>query len=135
MSRALTGPKTCLRINGIKIAYVAGLNISEENTLTAIDVLDQLEVAEHCETAHIVSFSCQVFRILENGAITLGLTPENLSDILTQPELTMDVFNSVEDRIEYTMSGVKFEGGSGSVEARGVWRGEWRFKGRIGRGL
>lgn len=135
MSKVFTGPKASLKLNGVKVAFVGSVNITEENTLTDIDVLDQLEVAEHAETAHKVSFTCNLFKIDGNSAQSLGLSPTQIRDILTQPELTMEVYNSVDDRVEYTISGVKWEGGSGSVDARGVWQGTWNFKGRIGRGL
>jgi hypothetical protein len=135
MSKVLTGSKGALKIDGTKIAFVGGVNVNEENTLTDIDVLDQLEVAEQAETGHKVSFSCTVFKVDGNSTADLGLSPANLSDILSQRELTMEIYNSVEDRVEYTMSGVKWEGGTGSMDARGVWQGNWNFKGRIGRGM
>lgn len=135
MSKVLTGSKASLKINGVKVAFVGSVTINEENTLQDVDVLDQLEVAEHAEVAHKVSFTCNLFKILGNSVVDLGIRPDNIRDILTQPELTMELYNSVEDRIEYTISGVKFEGGSGSLDARGVWQGTWNFKGRIGKGL
>lgn len=135
MSKVLTGSKAALKLNGVKVAFVGSVTINEENTLTDIDVLDQLEVAEHAETGHKVSFTCNLFKIDGNSVSQLGIRPDAISDILTQPELTMELFNSVEDRVEYTISGVKFEGGSGTLDARGVWQGTWNFKGRVGAGL
>lgn len=135
MSKVLTGSKAALKLNGVKVAFVGSVTVNEDNTLTDIDVIDQLEVAEHAETAHKVSFTCNLFKIDGNSVSQLGIRPDNIRDILTQPELTMELYNSVEDRVEYTISGVKFEGGSGSVDARGVWQGTWNFKGRIGSGL
>lgn len=135
MSEVFTGSKASLKLNGVKVAFVGGVNITEENTLTDIDVIDQLETAEHAETGHKSSFSCNLFKVAANTAQSLGLSPSNLRDQLSQGELTMEVYNSIQDRVEYTISGVKWEGGSGSVDARGVWQGTWNFKGRIGRGL
>lgn len=135
MAKVLTGSKAQLKINGVKVGFVGSVNITEENTLTDIDVIDQLEVAEHAETAHKVSFTCNLFKIDGNTVSQLGIRPDNIRDILTQPELTLELFNSVEDRVEYTISGVKFEGGTGSLDARGVYQGTWNFKGRIGSGL
>ena len=135
MSEVFTGSKASLKLNGVKVAFVGGVNITEENTLTDINVIDQLEVAEHAETGHIVSFTCNLFKTAANTAQSLGLSPNNLRDQMSQGELTMEVFNSVDDRVEYTISGVKWGGGSGNVDARGVWQGSWSFKGRIGRGL
>lgn len=135
MSKTLTGSKASLKLQGQKVAFIGSLNINQENTLTDIDVLDQLEVAEHAETGHKVSFSCNLFKVDENSAESLGLDPANLDDILRQGEMTMEVYNRIGDKVEYTMSGVKWEGGSGSVDARGVWQGTWNFKGRRGKGL
>ena len=135
MSKVFTGSKASLKLNGQKVAFVGSINITHENTLTDIDVLDQLEVAEHAETAHKVSFTVNLFKVDENSAELLGLDPRNIRDILSAPELTMEVFDSIGETVRYEVSGVKFEGGSGSVDARGVWQGTWNFKGRIGHGL
>lgn len=135
MSQVLTGSKASLKLDGQKVAFIGSLNITHENTLTDIDVLDQLEVAEHAETGHKVSFTCNLFKVDANAASALGLDPDNLDDILSQGEKTMEVYNRVGDKVEYTMSGVKWEGGTGSIDARGVWNGTWNFKGRRGKGL
>lgn len=135
MSRVLSGSKAALKLNGKKVGYVGSVNITENNALTPIDVIDQLEVAEHAETGHTVSFSCNLFKISQNSVSALGIRADNIRDILTQGELTMELYNSVTEQVEYTISGVKFEGGSGSLDARGVWNGTWNFQGRIGSGL
>jgi hypothetical protein len=135
MSKVMTGSKGSLKLNGQKVAFVGSININHENTLTDIDVIDQLEVAEQAETGHKVSFSCNLFKVDENSATLLGLDPVNLDDILTQAEMTMEVYNRIGDKVEYIMTGVKWEGGSGSMDARGVWNGSWNFRGRRGRGL
>ena len=128
MSAVFTGSKGSLKINGQKVAFIGGVNITQENTLTAIDVLDQLQVAEHAETAHVVSFTASLFKVDANSAIALGLDFQNINDILSQPESTMEIYDSVGDKVQYSMSGVKFEGGSGELSARGVWNGSWSFK-------
>src|SRR6266481_1048807 len=132
MTKILTGSKSSLKLNGVKIAFVGGVDIDEDNELTDVDVLDQLEIAELAETGHKVSFTAKLFKINGNATTDLGIAPGNIRDILTQPELTFELYNSVDDRVEYTISGVKWAGGSGSVDARGVWQGNWKFKGRIG---
>lgn len=135
MAKVFSGAKGQLKIDGVKVGFVGSIQVTEENTLTDIDVLDQLEVAEHAETAHKCSFTCNLFKIDGNSVSQLNIRPDVIADILSQQELTMEIFNSADGRVEYTMSGVKFEGGSGSVDARGVWQGTWNFKGRIGSGL
>lgn len=135
MSRVLTGSKASVKLNGVKVAFASGVNVNQEDTLTDIDVLDQLQVAELAETGHKVSFSVNLFKIDTNTAASFGFDPDNIDDLLSQPELTMEIFNRVSGKVEYTVSGVKFEGGTGSVDARGVWQGSWNFKGVRGKGL
>jgi len=135
MTKVLTGSKAALKINGVKVGFVGGVDIDEDNELTDIDVMDQLEVAELAETGHKVSFTCKLFKIDGNATTDLGIAPANIRDIMSQPELTMELYNNVDDRVEYTISGVKWGGGSGSIDARGVWQGNWKFEGRIGRGM
>jgi hypothetical protein len=135
MSRTISGSRASLKINGKKIAFIGGVTVTEENTLTDIEVMDQLEVAELAETAHKVSFTCNFFKVNGNSAIDLGLSPKNINDILSQPEMTMELYDRIDDKVIYTISGVKFEGGSFSIDARGVASGSFNFKGRIGRGL
>jgi len=135
MSKVFTGSKAALKLNGVKVAFVGSVNINQEHQLTRIDVIDQIESAELAETGFVCSFTCNLFKIDGNSAAQLGLEFDNINDLLTQGELTMELYNSIDDRVEYNMSGVKFEGGSGSVDARGVWNGTWNFQGRIGRGL
>ena len=135
MARTFTGSRASLKLNGVKVAFVGSVNVTQENTLTDIDVLDQLETAEHAETGHKVSFTVNLFKIDENAAVALGLETGNLNDLLNQPEMTMEIFDRQDDIVQYTMSGVKFEGGSGTIDARGIWNGTWNFRGRVGAGL
>jgi len=135
MSKVFTGSKASLKLNGQKVSFVGSLNITHENTLTGIDVIDQLEKAEFAETGHNVSFTCNLFKVDENSARALGLDPANLDDILSQPEMTMEVFDRIGNKVQYTMQRVKWAGGSGSVDSRGVWQGQWSFSGIRGTGL
>ena len=135
MSNVLTGVKASLKLNGVKIAFASGVNVTHENTLQPIDVLDDLLVAEHAEVGHRVNFSVNLFKVDGNKASSFGLDPANIDELLTQPELSFEIYNRIDDRVEYSVTGVKFEGGSGSVDARGVWSGTWNFQGRRGQGL
>ena len=135
MSQVFTGSKASLKLQGQKVAFVGSVNITQELTLTDIDVLDQLEIAEAAETGFKCNFTANLFKVDANSAISLGLETTNISDFLSQGELTMEVYDSVEDKVQYTMSRVKWEGGTGSVDARGVWQGVWNFKGVTSYGL
>jgi len=135
MSQTISGSRASLKINGKKVAFVGSVNLTIENTLTPINVIDQLEIAEACETGHVVNFTANYFKVDANSAAALGFEFENLDDLLSQPELTMEMYDRVGDKVIANVSGVKCSGGSGSIDARGVWNGTWNFIGRIGRGL
>lgn len=135
MGKVFTGSKAALKINGVKVAFAADVNVNQDDQLTDIDVLDQLEVAELAETGHKVSLTMNLFKVDENAAKQFGLDPEDLKSILSQDELTIEVYDQINDKVQYVVTGAKFAGGSGSVNARGVWQGTWNFRGRRGRGL
>lgn len=135
MSKVLTGSKASIKVNGVKVAFAADVNINQDDQLTDIDVLDQLEVAELAETGHKVSLTINLFKVDENAAKNFGLDPDDINDVLSQPDLTIEVFNRIANKVEYVVSGAKFAGGSGSLNARGVWQGTWNFRGVRGRGL
>lgn len=135
MSRTKQGAKISVKLQGVKIAFASGFNVNHNNELQDIDVLDEITVAEHAEISHKVSFSVNLFKIDENAAALFGLDPDNIDDLLAQPELTFEVYNREADQIEYTVEGCKFEGGTGSLDARSVWNGTWNFRGRRGRGI
>jgi hypothetical protein len=132
MSQTFSGVKASLKLNGVKVAFVGSINVTQENTLTAVDVLDQVEVAELAETGHQVSFTCNIFKVDQNSALSLGFDYTDLTSLLTQPEMVMEIYDRINDKVQYSITGVKWEGGSGSVDARGLWQGSWNFKGRIG---
>jgi hypothetical protein len=135
MSQVFTGSKASLKLNGQKVAFVGSINITQELTLTDIDVLDQLEIGEAAETGFKCNFTANLFKIDTNSAASLGLETSNISDFLSQGEMTMEVYDSIGDKVQFTMKRVKWEGGSGSVDARGVYQGVFNFKGVTSTGL
>jgi len=135
MSRTITGAQCSVKLQGVKIGFASGFNVNHNNELQDIDILDNFTVGEHAEISHKVSFSINVFKIDENAAALFGLDPENVDDLMAQPELTFEVYNRESDTVEYTVEGCKFEGGTGTLDARSVWTGTWNFRGRRGRGL
>lgn len=128
MAKVFTGPKGSLKLNGVKVAFVSGIQVNREDALTRIEVIDQLDSAELAETGHSGTFSCNLFKVDENAASLFGLDPANLDDILSQPELTLEVYDRIGDKVQCLCTGVKRESGSGSMDARGVWQGSWNFQ-------
>lgn len=128
MSQVATGIKLSFKINGKKVAFASAVSINEDNPVADIDVLDQAEVAELAETGHKVNFTVNKFKVDGTSAEDLGLRPKNIEDIIRQGSLTAEVYNRDTDEVEYELVGVKWTGGSGSVDARGVWQGTWNFR-------
>lgn len=135
MARTKTGSRLSIKLNGTKVAFASDFTVNHENQLQDIDVLDQLEVAEHAEVGHKVNGTINLFKVDENAATLFGFDPRNIDALLSQAELTLEVYDRENDSVVYEITGVKFEGGSGSVNARGVWQGTWNYRGRIGFGL
>lgn len=135
MAKVFTGSKASFKINGVKVAFASSITINQTNQLTRVDVLDQLESAELAETGHEVNCTVNLFKVDENALALFGLDPSDINSLLTQPELTIEVYDRVNDQVQYTILGAKFEAGNGSVDARGIFSGSWSFQGRIGRGL
>lgn len=131
-------------IGGAPVAYATGINITEDDSVTDIDVIDQLQVAELAYITHKVSFSVNLIKIDANAAETVGLRPaygSNLSSFLSNTKFTCEVFDSStysqasgSGSALYLMTGVVFTGGTGTVEARDIWRGTWNFRAQIGGG-
>lgn len=137
MSRVFTGSKAIIRIDNTPLIFVSAITVTHENRLEEIPQLDSLEVGEYAENGHRCSFTVNVFKVITETAETLGLDPINPKDILTLPELLVEVLDDSdpEKLPVYVMEGVKFEGGTGAINARGVWEGVWNFKARRGRGI
>lgn len=135
MSRVFTGAKAQILIDGIPLVFVSSITINHENRLEEIPQLDNLEVAEYAENGHRCSFTINLFKVNENAAALFDLDPVNIKELLLQQEMIVQVLDETTGEPVYEMLGVKSEGGTGSLDARGVWQGSWNFKARRGRGL
>jgi hypothetical protein len=135
MSQSIAGASISLKLNGSKVAFLGNCNVTIEYTRTPINILDQLEVAEHALTAHVCSFTASFIKVDANTAISLGLESTDLDSLFAQGELTAELYDRVNDNVRAQISGVVFEGGSLTTEARGIMQGTWNFKGRIATGL
>lgn len=138
MSQILTGAKAQVRINGEIIAFAGGVNVNQENTLSDVDIMGQLEVGDLAETGHRCTFSVNYFKIVNpeiaQTAVQVGIEQAILADMRNQEYFDISIIDDAENEI-YKLEGCKFEGGSGQVDARGLWQGTWNFRARKGFGL
>ena len=128
------GARIKIVLDGEKVAWASGFNITQEETLTPVEVLDQIEVAEYAETAHVVSFSINMFKVAGNTAIDKDLEKQNPAEYIGQATKDITILDK-DNNVLYTLEQVKFEGGTGSLDARGVWSGTWNFRAINGFGL
>lgn len=154
MSRIFTGAKAQVKINGGVVGFASGVNVTQEDTLTEVGILGQLDAADLAETGHKVSFTLNIFKAfssdadgnpnsaaIQNTAAELGIlsgsiTTESLTADRNRAEITVEIVDSSNgDAIIYKMVGCKCEGGSGQVDSNGLWQGSWNFKARRGFGL
>ena len=126
------GSGLSFKINGVKVAYAGSFNITEDNPVVDVDVLDQVYVAELPVVGHKVNFTVNIFKIDANGAEIIGLRPSNIDDILKEGTLVAEVYDRLTGETLYFMTGVVWIGGTGSAEARDIWRGTWNFRAQIG---
>lgn len=120
MTHAITGARAIFTINSTNIAIASNCTYEWKHEVHPIEVVDQVLIAEHAETGVRVEFSCDTFRVLGKSATSIGLQPK-LINLLTQPELTVTLQDKITGTVLLALTGVKFTGRSGRVNARGVW--------------
>lgn len=149
MSLVISGAKAVIRLAGAPFAFAAGVSVTHENRLEEIPQLDNLEVAEYAENGHRCAVTLNSIKLssdaaingqaIANNASSWGFDdPSELKKILLQPEFIFEIMETLpsgEEVPTYIAYGAKFEGGSGTLDARGVWQGSWTFKCRRGTGI
>lgn len=159
MALIITGARALVKLSGEVILFAGGVSVTHENRLKEIPQLDDLEVAEFAEQGHRCEVTVTTFKLASDASVTGGTkiansasnfsldNPTDLKNILLQPEIIIEIIDEVPvrnsagnitDYMEtaiYTAFGSKFAGGSGSVDARGIWTGSWTFKAKRGTGI
>ena len=146
MALVATGAKALVGfddgLNGFTpIAFAGSISISHENRLEEIPQLDDVVIAEYAENGHRCSFSVSLFKLIGVDSTTYSFDASRLETLLIQPELEFQVISQESQNpddppvVLYSMTGVKFKGGSGQMDARGVWTGQWDFVARRGVGI
>lgn len=118
----LSGARARFTINGVKVAYATNVSLSEEYQQDPVEVLDQLEVAEHVTSAYRCRLSAQFVRLVNNPIKNrdgVALFPR-LEDALTADELTATIEDSVTGAIIATVLRVKPASYSKNIGARGI---------------
>lgn len=151
MSQVITGARGHVKLNGQIVGLVGGVNVTIEDTLTDVDVIGQIDVADLAETAHKCNFSINVFKNADgsNFAAKVGIETSaavdskggiSTGDVNVMRNQTYFDVDLVRDEGNnevafFALRGCKWEGGTGQMDARGLWQGTWNFKAKQGFGL
>jgi hypothetical protein len=119
MSVTSTGARVVFRVNGQKVAFANAMNYTVSHGHQPVDVLDQLTPVEYAEVSYTVNFTCTMFRIANQSAISIGLRPK-LQNILTQPELTAELIDRVNGQTLMLLERVKCTQEDMNIDARSL---------------
>lgn len=136
MSESYSGAKAELKIDGVTVVFLSGISVDIANTLTNVPVIGQLQDAELVETGHSASATINNYKVNGNAVRDVfGHDVGDLEAVLRQGDVTMELYNNVDDRVEVVIEKVKWESGNGTMDARGLWTGSWNLKGLKGKFL
>ena len=150
MAMVVTGANAKIKYMGGEMLYASSVSVEHEMRLEEIPQLDVLTVAEYAENGHRCTITVNFLKLVpdlvdDSGAATdntangMGLDdPNELKAILLQPKGFIEVFcddANGKERLVYIGYGAKFAGGSGTVNARGIWEGVYTFRCERGTGI
>jgi len=157
MSQVFVGARAQFKVNEAIVALASSVNVTVENTLTDVDVLGMLEVADLAETAHKCNFSVNVFKPIKAGTSFNaasaaknaagagidasytngpdGVAASDITNLFQDAGFSCEILDEITGEVVFQMTGCKFQGGSGSIDARGLWTGTWNFKAVRGIGI
>lgn len=145
-TNVFSGARAIFRVNDKQVAYASGCDGSEEIMYEAVDVLDQLEVAEYVPVGYRVTFNCAIFRTISGvtastgtsqgptkyngdgvlGSIknaAVGIFPRNTgtpSEILTNGFMSASITDRLSNVPVMKLEEVKAQSYNFSITARGI---------------
>jgi hypothetical protein len=129
LQQTISGSRLAVNVNAQPVAFSSSFTVNQENTLLDVNVLDQLEVAELANVGIKVNCTLNIFKVDQALLQELGVDyTTDPSELFALPSVNFDIIDQ-NGNTQYSIMGIKFEGGSGSADARGVWTGTWNFRG------
>lgn len=71
-TNTLSGARAIFKVSDQVVAYASGVDGNEEVMYEAVDILDQIEVAEYVPVGYRVNFNCAVFRTVKGAKASTG---------------------------------------------------------------
>ena len=118
-SNTFSGARAIFLIDSVPVAFAGGVSGEETVEYEPIDVLGLLEVREHVPVAYRTSLNAQVFRVIGNSIKAQGILPR-LEDIITSPDLSAAITDTVTRATMALFQGVRCSGHTFDVTARGI---------------
>lgn len=125
--KVFTGCRAVLKMNGIAVGYARNVSLRESIQYQAIDVLDNIETAEHVPVGYTVTGSASLFRLVAEDLKSAGVFPktgntpeEHLTNILNTGALTATLIDNQTTKALATVTGVRISDQDLTVDARGV---------------
>ena len=122
----ITGARASLVLNGVPVAWARGVSWSTSIEYSEIRTLDSLRVVAYAPVSSRTTLSFSSFRIPKGSLTAMGLYPQTgatssdqLTNVLTLPDLTAVIVDGVTGTAIATFIGVKIAGASFSLDAGG----------------
>jgi hypothetical protein len=131
MADVLSAPRAKLLVNGNEVGYASNVSATENIALQRVDVLGDIDSKEIVPVARSVSVQAGFVRISGESLKDLGLIPRGGTiDVLTFPELTLEVFDQVSDQPVWRIEGCRAESRNWTVQAGSIVTSNASFQAR-----
>lgn len=125
MEKVFSGARAKLYFNTatgqVEAGFATGISVNENHTLQRVNVLGNLDSEEIIATSRTVDVRCDLVRISGKSLRTLGIWPKGQTiDVLNFPELTIVVYDGVENKIVAQIEGARCETRSFQVQAGAI---------------
>lgn len=126
-SNVLVGGRAQFWLNGSRMGWAMGCNITEDITQEPVNVLDMIMPAEHVATYYVVQMQCQIYKVPTKDIVAAGLWPmsgktaDDQKRILVEFEpMTAQIWDSYLQIPVAKLRGLKPRTRSMQVQARGL---------------
>ena len=125
MEKVFSGARAKLYFNTalgqVEAGFATGISVNENHTLQRVNVLGNIDSEEIIPTSRSVDVRCDLVRISGRSLRQLGIWPKGLTvDVLSFPELTIVVYDGVENKIVAQIEGARCETRSFQVQAGAI---------------
>ena len=118
-SHTFSGARAIFLIGSTPVAFAGGVSGEEMIDYEPVDVINLLEVKEFVPVAYRTSLNAQIFRVVGDSIKKQGILPVQ-DDIITSPDLSASIQDSVTESTLQLFEGVRCSGNTWDATARGI---------------